>query len=50
MKTKWTAEQARDFRDWHDQRLGECGYPPDVVAKLIEAREKFIPPVEVPHG
>jgi hypothetical protein len=43
MKTTWSAEKIKDFRDWHDTRLKELGYPPEIVKELTDARERWLP-------
>ena len=34
-------EEMDDFRQWHDKRLIECGYPPNIVDKLTNDRERW---------
>lgn len=44
MRTTWTAEQQKDFREWHDRRMAELKYPPELVTELTNARERWMPP------
>jgi hypothetical protein len=43
MRTTWSAEKLKAFRDWHDRRLAELNYPPELVAELVNARERWLP-------
>lgn len=31
-----------ELRRWHDQRMRELNYPPEIVRELVMAREKFL--------
>lgn len=42
-RTTWSAQQLKDFRDWHDRRLAELNYPPEIVQQLTDARERWLP-------
>jgi hypothetical protein len=42
-RRKWTAEQLRVFREWHDKRMKELNYPDEIVKELTRARERWLP-------
>jgi hypothetical protein len=42
-RTEWTEQQVKDFVDWHDKRMKELGYPPEVVREFKRARERWLP-------
>lgn len=42
MKVVWSKEQIEDFRQWHERRLTECGYPPEMRDKLAKKREHWL--------
>lgn len=42
-RTPWTREQVDGFIDWHEKRLKELNYPPEVVKELRRARERWLP-------
>lgn len=31
-----------EFREWHERRLIECGYPVDIVIELRNSRERWL--------
>ena len=39
----WPAEKIKDFCDWHDKRMAELGYPPEIVEELTRARKRWLP-------
>lgn len=43
MRATWSAEKLRDFREWHDRRMAELNYPPEIVQQLTDARERWLP-------
>lgn len=52
-RTTWSAEQRQGFIAWHDGRLKELNYPPELVKELVDARERWLPaetPKEVQDG
>lgn len=46
-RSRWTAEQVAEFREWHEATLATT-YPgcPDVQKELARAREKFLQPLQ----
>jgi hypothetical protein len=42
-RTPWTKEQVEEFVAWHDARLKELNYPPELVKELTDARERWLP-------
>ncbi len=42
-----TREQIKEFETWHDARLVELGYPPEIVQELVNARMKWISQVRI---
>lgn len=47
MRTAWTRAQIDDFRQWHRERLVECGYPANLAAELAAARDQWLSSVRV---
>lgn len=41
-RTLWTPEQRQEFREWHERRIRELGYPRAVLDELSSARESWI--------
>jgi hypothetical protein len=41
-RTPWTDRQVQEFREWHENRLREIGYPREVLDELSNARESWI--------
>lgn len=42
-----TQEQLREFEAWHEDRLVELGYPPEILLELTKARLKWVSQVRV---
>jgi intergrase/recombinase len=42
-RERWSVDQIKDFRKWHEERLKELNYPEEVVKELRRAREKWMP-------
>lgn len=52
-RTPWTPRQVQEFREWHESRLRELGYPREVLDELSNARESWIatvPTMEDDHA
>lgn len=46
-RTEWTIEQARSFKDWHERRLVELNYPPEIVKELRKTRDNWLSKVRI---
>lgn len=38
----WSPEKVEDFREWHEGRLREMAYPPNICEELRTAREAWL--------
>ena len=45
-RTPWSKEKIEEFRNWHNNRLAELNYPPELVKELSDARERWLPAAE----
>lgn len=37
-----TSEQIKDFENWHNKRMMELNYPPEIVRELTRSRNDWI--------
>lgn len=52
-RSLWTPERRDEFVSWHQRRLAELEYPPEIVRELERARNTWLSQVriiKVPEG